>query len=82
MQSDHRGEWLSPLAEGVWEVFTEKVTFAEKLDYSEFLEGNDLVVCVHRGLVHCQEQNGSLINICRMNDMTSQILSLLVNQLL
>ena len=35
MQSDHRGEWLSPLAEGVWEVFTEKVTFSEKLDYSE-----------------------------------------------
>lgn len=35
MQSDQRGEWLSPLAEGVREVFTEKVTFAEKLDYSE-----------------------------------------------
>lgn len=34
-QRSQKRKWFSPLAEGVREVFTEKVTFAEKHDYSE-----------------------------------------------
>lgn len=62
VRRSQKRKWFSPLAEGVREVFTEKVTFAEKHDYSESsLVCNDLVVHVHWGLVQCQEQNGSLI---------------------
>lgn len=59
---DQRWEQLSLLAGSVRGVFIEKVTFAEKAWLLwEFLEGNDLVIWVCQGLVHCQEQSGCLI---------------------
>lgn len=81
---DHRGEQLSPLAEDVNEVFTGKVTFAEKHNYyeSSLKVMTWWSVYIGAGLVQCQEQNGRLINICWMNDLTSRILLLLVIQLL